>query len=129
MHFPHKCFQIIQCPFLLLHYIHHMVHLFIQVMSFQWRYHHQLVKFLWHLQFRLDHKDPVQALVGMLQSWSQDEGAKELACTSHVHQLLSKLPAHHVSSFARHARTVNLNVSYNLVDFAKWLEKEADFRF
>jgi len=68
----------------------------------------------------------VQALVGMLQSWGQDQGAKELACSSHVHQLLSKLSAHHVSSFARHIRTVNQNVPYNLVDFAKWLEEEAE---
>ncbi len=68
----------------------------------------------------------VQALVGMLQSWGQDEGANELACASHVHQLLSKLPAHHVSSFARHARVVNPNVPFNLVDFTKWLEEEAE---
>lgn len=38
----------------------------------------------------------LQALVGMLQSWDHEEGAKELSCASHVHQLLSKLPAHQV---------------------------------
>ncbi|XP_073719332.1 uncharacterized protein [Misgurnus anguillicaudatus] len=68
----------------------------------------------------------VQALVGMLQSWGQNEGANELACASHVHQLLSKLPANHVSNFARHARAVRPDVPYNLVDFAKWLEEEAE---
>lgn len=45
----------------------------------------------------------VQALVGMLQSWDHEEGANELSCASHVHQLLIKLPAQQVASFARYA--------------------------
>lgn len=62
----------------------------------------------------------VQALVGMLQSWGQDEGAKELASASHVHQILSKLPAHHVFNFARYARTVQPDVPFNQMFLIIW---------
>ncbi|KAK0139052.1 hypothetical protein N1851_024407 [Merluccius polli] len=68
----------------------------------------------------------IRALVGMLQSWGHNEGATELACASHVHQLLSKLPADHVASFARQARILRPDVPYNLIDFANWLEEEAE---
>lgn len=68
----------------------------------------------------------IRALVGMLQSWGHDEGARELACASHVHQLLSKLPADQVASFARQTRLLRPDVPFNLIDFANWLEEEAE---
>ncbi|KAG1937623.1 hypothetical protein F2P79_018082 [Pimephales promelas] len=68
----------------------------------------------------------IRALVGMLQSWGHGEGARELACASHVHQLLSKLPPDQVASFARQTRLLRPDVPYNLIDFANWLEEEAE---
>ncbi|KAG1929322.1 hypothetical protein F2P79_022979 [Pimephales promelas] len=68
----------------------------------------------------------IRALVGMLQTWGHGEGARELACASHVHQLLSKLPPDQVASFARQTRLLRPDVPYNLIDFANWLEEEAE---
>lgn len=68
----------------------------------------------------------VRSLVGMLQSLKSEEGAAELACASHVQQLLSKLPVELVSNFARHARSASPNIHYNLVDFSACLEGEAE---
>ncbi|KAL1249419.1 hypothetical protein QQF64_020424 [Cirrhinus molitorella] len=67
----------------------------------------------------------VQALVGMLQSWDY-EGAKELSCASHVHQLLSKLPAPQVASFARYAKINRPDEPYDLIIFSIWLEEESE---
>lgn len=41
----------------------------------------------------------VQSLVGMLQATGQNEGAAELACSSHVQHLLSKLSPDSVANF------------------------------
>lgn len=43
----------------------------------------------------------VRALVGMLQSLENGEGDAELACASHVQQLLGKLPTEHVANYSR----------------------------
>lgn len=40
--------------------------------------------------------------IGMLQPMGQNEGAAELACSSHVQHLLSKMPADLVASFIRY---------------------------
>ena len=62
----------------------------------------------------------------MLQSLKSEEGAAELACASHVQQLLSKLPVELVSNFARHSHSASPNAHYNLVDLSAWLEGEAE---
>jgi len=68
----------------------------------------------------------VRSLVGMLQSLGSGEGDSELACVSHVQRLLSKLPVELVANFVREARSASPNAHYNLVDFAAWLEGEAE---
>lgn len=67
----------------------------------------------------------VRSMVGMLQSLGQ-EGAAELSCASHVHRLLSKLPAECVANYARHARRMNPDAHFNLIDFSQWLQGEAE---
>ncbi|KAK7930869.1 hypothetical protein WMY93_007264 [Mugilogobius chulae] len=62
----------------------------------------------------------------MLQSLQDHEGDAELACASHVQQLLGKLPAEYVANYARYSRTTKPGVPYNLLDFATWLEDEAE---
>lgn len=68
----------------------------------------------------------VQSLVGMLQAMGQGEGAAELACSSHVQHLLSKLPADSVANFIRYMRSARPGTHYTLVDFATWLQDEAE---
>lgn len=45
---------------------------------------------------------------------------------AHVQRLLSKLPADFVAYYARHARTVQPNAHYNLLNFSLWLQGEAE---
>lgn len=68
----------------------------------------------------------IRALVGMLQSLENGEGDAELACASHVQQLLGKLPSEHVANYARFSRATKPGIPYNLVDFSNWLEEEAE---
>ncbi|CAL9694529.1 unnamed protein product [Knipowitschia caucasica] len=68
----------------------------------------------------------VRALVGMLQSLENHEGDPELACASHVQQLLGKLPTEYVANYARYSRASRPGLPYNLLDFANWLEEEAE---
>lgn len=68
----------------------------------------------------------VQSLVGMLQAMGQNEGAAELACSSHVQHLLSKLPADLVANFIRYNRSARPGSHFTLVDFATWLHGEAE---
>lgn len=56
--------------------------------------------------------------MGMRQSLENGEGNAELACASHVQQLLGNLPSKHVAT--------KPGVPYNLVDFSSWLEEEAE---
>lgn len=62
----------------------------------------------------------------MLQSLEEGEGDAELASASHVQQLLGKLPAEYVANYARFCRATRPGASYNLIDFANWLEEEAE---
>lgn len=68
----------------------------------------------------------VRALVGMLQSLEYGEGDAELACASHVQQILGKLPSEHVANYARFTRALKPGVPHNLIDFSNWLEEEAE---
>ena len=62
----------------------------------------------------------------MLQSLENGEGDAELACASHVQQLLGKLPFEHVANYARFSRATKPGAPYKLVDFSNWLEEEAE---
>lgn len=62
----------------------------------------------------------------MRQSLENGEGDAELACASHVQQLLGNLPSEHVVEFARFAHATKPGIPYNLVDFSSWLEEEAE---
>lgn len=62
----------------------------------------------------------------MLQSLEDGEGFAELSCASHVQQLLGKLPTGYVANYARFCRTHRPGVPCNLIDFANWLEEEAE---
>lgn len=61
-----------------------------------------------------------------LQALQHGEGAAEQACASHVQQLLSKLPAEQVASYARHAHRSRPGVQYNLKDFFLRLQDKAE---
>ncbi|XP_049324234.1 uncharacterized protein LOC125784529 [Astyanax mexicanus] len=67
----------------------------------------------------------VQSLVGMLQSLGPGAGTAELSCSSHVQQLLSKLPTDQIANYARYAQLHHPHVQYNLMHFSAWLQGEA----
>ncbi len=64
----------------------------------------------------------------MLQTMGQNKGAAELACSSHVQHLLSKLPPDTVANFICYARSTRPGTPYTLTDFAAWLQCEAECR-
>ncbi|KAK0132488.1 Gag-Pro-Pol polyprotein [Merluccius polli] len=67
----------------------------------------------------------VQALVGLLQSMGR-EGLSELTCGSHVERLLEKLPSEQFCQFKRSMSWSRPGpLSYNLLDFSSWLQREA----
>lgn len=61
----------------------------------------------------------------MLQSLENGEGDADLACMSHVRQLLGKHPSEHVANYAR-SHATKPGIPYNLVNFSNWLEEEAE---
>lgn len=61
----------------------------------------------------------------MLQSLKNGEGDAEMACASHVQQLLGRLPSEHVAYYTRFSCATKPGVPYNLVNFSNWLEEEA----
>lgn len=68
----------------------------------------------------------VQSLVGMLQAMGQNKGAAELACSLHVQHLVSKLPPDSVANFICYNRSTRSGAPYTIVDFATWLQSEAE---
>ena len=67
----------------------------------------------------------VQALVGLLKSMGS-EGLSELTCGSHVERLLEKLPSDQFCQFKRSMdQSQPGSLSYNLLDFSNWLQREA----
>lgn len=64
----------------------------------------------------------------MLQSLENGEGDAELACASHVQQLLGKLPSEYVANYARFTCATKPVDPYNLVVFSSWSEGEAEYQ-
>lgn len=62
----------------------------------------------------------------MLQSLEDKQGDAELAGASHVQQLFGKLPYDYVANYDKYVHSKHPGASYNLVDFVKWLEQEAE---
>ena len=68
----------------------------------------------------------VQAIVGMLKSL-KDEGVEELHSGSNLKRLLNRLPRSQQQRFRRHQIRKNPNqVKTSLLEFAEWLQLEAD---
>ncbi|XP_062287006.1 uncharacterized protein LOC133992303 [Scomber scombrus] len=68
----------------------------------------------------------VQAIVGMLKSL-KDDGVEELHSGSNVKRLLNRLPRSQQQRFRRHQIRKNPNqVKTSLLEFAEWLQLEAD---